>query len=187
MIVPLVLLTLPLITAIMCIFFTNRKIIGVISITGGVLTAGAAFEVARSVFSEGAILAYRQLIYIDALGAFIIGIVAIVGLAASLYSLGYTSREIDHGEVPESRLRWYYFWFYEFIFTMFLVVVVNNLGVMWVAIEGTTLASALLVGYYDKKSSLEAAWKYIIICLLCSGQSSYTMPRYLYSEKGAVL
>jgi len=164
MIVPLVLLTLPLITAIMCIFFTNRKIIGVISITGGVLTAGAAFEVARSVFSEGAILAYRQLIYIDALGAFIIGIVAIVGLAASLYSLGYTSREIDHGEVPESRLRWYYFWFYEFIFTMFLVVVVNNLGVMWVAIEGTTLASALLVGYYDKKSSLEAAWKYIIIC-----------------------
>ncbi|WP_418790847.1 hydrogenase 4 subunit F [Phosphitispora sp. TUW77] len=161
--VPLALLFLPIITAIMCLLVNNRKIIGVFNLGGGVLIAAAAYQVAGSVFSQGTIEALG-FIYIDALGAFIISIVAIIGLAASLYSVGYTLHEINQGEIPESRLKWYYFWFYIFIFTMFLVVVVNNLGVMWVAIEGTTLASALLVGYYDKKSSLEAAWKYIIIC-----------------------
>ena len=35
---------------------------------------------------------------------------------------------------------------------------------MWVAIEATTLSSAFLVGTYKQKTSLEAAWKYIIIC-----------------------
>ena len=46
---------------------------------------------------------------------------------------------------------------------MLLVVLANNLGVMWVAIEGTTLASVLLIAFYNQPSSLEAAWKYIII------------------------
>jgi hydrogenase-4 component F len=47
---------------------------------------------------------------------------------------------------------------------MFMVVSVNNLGLLWVAIEMTTLVSAFLVGFYRTKQSIEAAWKYIIIC-----------------------
>ena len=46
---------------------------------------------------------------------------------------------------------------------MLLVGVANNLGVMWVAIEATTLASVFLVTFYGKVTSLEAAWKYAII------------------------
>ena len=46
---------------------------------------------------------------------------------------------------------------------MLLVAVANNLGVMWVAIEGTTLASVFLVTFYGRATSLEAAWKYAII------------------------
>ncbi|MHB9095968.1 MAG: hydrogenase 4 subunit F [Eubacteriales bacterium] len=163
-VVPLVLLFLPLVTAMLCILLNQRKVVEVINVIGSVFITMTAFGVARDVFRYGPIEGWGHLIYVDALGAFIICIVAMVGLAASLYSLGYTSHEINEGEVPENRLKWYYFWFYIFMFTMLLVVVVNNVGIMWVAIEGTTLASALLVGYYDKKSSLEAAWKYIIIC-----------------------
>src|SRR6185369_15337452 len=47
--------------------------------------------------------------------------------------------------------------------TMMAVPLVNNLGLLWVAIESTTLVSVLLVRFYNQKSSLEAAWKYIII------------------------
>ena len=47
---------------------------------------------------------------------------------------------------------------------MLLVVTSNNLIVMWAAIEATTLSSAFLVGIYGQRSSLESAWKYIIIC-----------------------
>jgi hydrogenase-4 component F len=50
-----------------------------------------------------------------------------------------------------------------FVFAMLLVVLTDSLGVMWVAIEGTTLASVLLIAFYNEKTSLEAAWKYIII------------------------
>ena len=46
---------------------------------------------------------------------------------------------------------------------MLLVALANNLGVMWAAIELTTLASVFLVTFYGKVTSLEAAWKYAII------------------------
>ena len=46
---------------------------------------------------------------------------------------------------------------------MLLVALANNLGVLWVAIEGTTLASVFLVTFYGRETSLEAAWKYAII------------------------
>lgn len=50
-----------------------------------------------------------------------------------------------------------------FIFTMLAVCVANNLGIMWVAIEATTLSTTFLVGFIIKPHR-EAAWKYIIIC-----------------------
>ena len=47
---------------------------------------------------------------------------------------------------------------------MLLATVANNLGLMWIAIEGGTLASALLVGYYRRPGAVEAAWKYLVLC-----------------------
>ena len=69
-----------------------------------------------------------------------------------------------HGELSPVTLCDYYGFFHLFLFTMLLVVTSNNLIVMWAAIEATTLSSAFLVGIYGQRSSLEAAWKYIIIC-----------------------
>lgn len=161
---PLLLLSLPLAVAMLCVMVKNQKLLGMINAAGGLGVAAAAFDVARRVFGSGPIDGWGHFIYIDALSAFVVGIVALVGLFSALYSIGYVGHEISTGEVPESRLKWYYFWFYIFIFTMLAVVMVNNMGIMWVAIEATTLTSALLVGYYDKRGSLEAAWKYIIIC-----------------------
>lgn len=164
MLMPLIVLVLPLFTALLSITVKNRKFLNITNALGGAMIAVFAFLIAYQVFSSGPVTGLGQLVYIDALGAFMISIVALVGLAAALYSIGYTAQDVKEGEIPESRLKWYYFWFYIFIFTMLCVVMAGNLGIMWVAIEATTLASALLVGFYDKKSSLEAAWKYIIIC-----------------------
>jgi hydrogenase-4 component F len=50
-----------------------------------------------------------------------------------------------------------------FGFTMLLAVTANNVGVMWVAVEATTITSAFLVGLHHSKASLEASWKYILI------------------------
>jgi hydrogenase-4 component F len=43
-------------------------------------------------------------------------------------------------------------------------VISNNVILMWVAVEATTIGSTFLVGMYGQRTSLEAAWKYIIIC-----------------------
>src|SRR5205807_7854903 len=65
--------------------------------------------------------------------------------------------------VTHRQLRRYYVLTPLFVGAMLMVPLADNLGVMWVAIESTTLASVLLVTFYNKKTSLEAGWKYIII------------------------
>lgn len=160
---PLILLALPLIIASLSLMFTNRRILGAISSVGSALMVLAALSIARQVFA-GSRVVWGQFIFIDALSALILTLVAIIGLMVTLYSLGYLAHDLQEGEFSESRLKWYYFWLNIFVFTMFLVLVSANLGIMWVAVEGTTLATALLVGFYNKRNSLEAAWKYIIIC-----------------------
>jgi hydrogenase-4 component F len=51
-----------------------------------------------------------------------------------------------------------------FIATMALAVLADNLGVMWIAIEATTVTTAFLVGHRRTRRSLEATWKYVVIC-----------------------
>ncbi|MBB1078260.1 hydrogenase 4 subunit F, partial [Rhodoferax sp. 4810] len=51
-----------------------------------------------------------------------------------------------------------------FLFTMLVALSTNNLGILWVAVEGATLATVLLVSLYRTPESIEAGWKYFIIC-----------------------
>lgn len=159
----LILLALPLVIALLSLMVTDRRILGALSIAGSAMIVLIALLIARQVYS-GSNVVWGQYIFIDALSALILCLVAIIGFMVALYSLGYIAHDIREGELLESRVKWYYFWMYFFNFTMYGVLVSANLGIMWVAVEGTTLASALLVGFYDTKGSLEAAWKYIIIC-----------------------
>ena len=50
-----------------------------------------------------------------------------------------------------------------FVTTMLVAVSTNNLGLMWVAIEATTVTSALLIPFEPTKASLEACWKYLLL------------------------
>ncbi|KAA0258243.1 hydrogenase [Deferribacter autotrophicus] len=51
-----------------------------------------------------------------------------------------------------------------FLSAMSAVAVADHIIVMWIAIEATTLASAPLIFIHKSKKSLEATWKYILIC-----------------------
>ncbi|HEV2448057.1 MAG TPA: proton-conducting transporter membrane subunit, partial [Candidatus Sulfopaludibacter sp.] len=86
-----------------------------------------------------------------------------VYLACAPYTIGYfRADQTGAGQSPAKLLK-YYTLTPLFAFFMFLVAVASNLGVMWVAIEGTTLASIFLVTFYGRPTSLEAAWKYAMI------------------------
>lgn len=129
-----------------------------------VVVGALALLAASKVMLGTPLIAGNHWLYIDSLGAIFLGLVGVVGCLTGVYSIGYMSHELEHGEIDTGTLCNYYGFFNLFLFTMLLAVTANNLIMMWVAVEATTLGSTFLVGLYGQRSSLEAAWKYIIIC-----------------------
>jgi hydrogenase-4 component F len=103
-------------------------------------------------------------VYLDSLSVFFLLVTAIVSFAASVYSVGYILAEVEEGKISTRKAIAYFQLFNLFCFTMLVVPLLNNLALVWIAIEMTTLISAFLVGFHNVKESIEAAWKYIIIC-----------------------
>ena len=61
-------------------------------------------------------------------------------------------------------MRLYHSMYQGFLFAMLLALSTNNLGVLWVAMEAATLTTVLLVSLYRTPESIEAAWKYFVLC-----------------------
>ncbi|HWQ41429.1 MAG TPA: proton-conducting transporter membrane subunit [Desulfosporosinus sp.] len=104
--------------------------------------------------------------YWDALSALLLSVIIMIAVYVIIFSFGYMEEEVREENCPRARLKWYYFWIWIFVATMLLVVSTPNLGIIWVGIEGTTLATTLLVGFYRNKQAVEAAWKYVILCVV---------------------
>ncbi|MCL5104987.1 MAG: NADH dehydrogenase FAD-containing subunit, partial [Armatimonadetes bacterium] len=58
----------------------------------------------------------------------------------------------------------FYTWSGLFVLAMYGVLLAKNLGFMWIAMEATTLMSAPLVFFHRSRLSLEATWKYLLLC-----------------------
>ncbi len=158
-----ILLLVPVVTALACYFATNRRMVETVNILGIVALAAVSIQPVSNALSAPVFFMGGAL-FMDALSAYIVAIVVLIAFVAAIYSVDYMGQEFAEGEVTVKGLRYYYVMFHLFVFTMLLVSVANNLAVFWIAIEGTTLVSALLVGFYKNRQSVEAAWKYIILC-----------------------
>jgi hydrogenase-4 component F len=158
-------LSIPVITAFICYLTKSPKLVGYISLAGAVALASVALPVIISVLSTPAEMV-NGVLYMDALSGYIMALVIYLGLASAIYSIEYLEHEMKVGLTDARGIRRYYVLLHLFIFTMLLVTAANNLALMWIAIEATTIVSALLIGLGFSKRSLaiEAAWKYIILC-----------------------
>lgn len=107
---------------------------------------------------------FRDIFYIDSLSVYILFITTLAFFLVSLYSVGYFGEELKRKVITLNKLKLFYCLSNAFLLSMILALSTQNMGVMWIAIEATTLASAFLVGFYNNKKSIEAAWKYLIIC-----------------------
>jgi hydrogenase-4 component F len=123
------------------------------------LAAGLAFF---NFLSNGQVK-FTWLFSLDALGVLFFCLIAIIGAAASLYSIGYLRAESIKGYVTEERVKIFYILLHLFLLAMFTAVSVDNPVIAWIAIEATTLSTAFLICFYKKSSAIEAAWKYLII------------------------
>jgi hydrogenase-4 component F len=155
-------LGIPVILALIPLLTKDLKKINVLNVLG--YTAVLIFAVMFSLKLTNNSFSFFNFFYADALSGFFILLISVISFASSLYSVGYIKEDIRNKIIPAKESRLYYILFNLFTFTMFLATIVNNLGLVWVAIEMTTLTSAFLVGFYNEEKSIEAAWKYIIIC-----------------------
>ncbi|MFC3572596.1 proton-conducting transporter membrane subunit [Streptomyces yaanensis] len=149
----------------------------VILLCGSLLAAG--------VLDDGPRAAYSGLLRADALTAWMLLVIGAVALIACASTPAYLAGERAAGRAvtgvppahggPPARAKWrvgeksrawgsYQSLVHAFLACMSLAVLTANLGVLWVAIEATTIVTAFLVGHRHTRMSVEAAWKYVVIC-----------------------
>jgi hydrogenase-4 component F len=159
------LILVPLLTGLACLFARPRRLVELLN------TACFACVLALGVRLVGAVLARhgapiterQEFLRADALSAWMVLLIAAVSLATSVYAVRYFRRDLADAVVNERRFREFYVLTPFFATGMLVVVLANNLGVMWIAVEATALSSVLLVALYNRKTSLEAAWKYVML------------------------
>jgi len=124
----------------------------------------ATIWLAINVFNQGTLLSEDKSFLVDSFNVYLIVLTAFIGFTTSIFSSPYMAHEKDLGKLTDQRLKMYYSMYQGFMLAMYLVLTTNNMGVMWVAMEGATLATVLLVSLYRTPESIEAAWKYFILC-----------------------
>ncbi|WP_298208539.1 proton-conducting transporter membrane subunit [Ferrimicrobium sp.] len=101
---------------------------------------------------------------LDQLAGIMLLVIGSVAALASATSRAYLDHQLEGDPLTEEKRRLYWNLFNLFTLTMILAVVSNNLGITWIAVEATTVSTTFLVGFKRTPKSLEAAWKYAIIC-----------------------
>ncbi|CAN5347420.1 hydrogenase 4 subunit F [soil metagenome] len=100
---------------------------------------------------------------VDDLNIVFIVLTTFVAFTTSVFSATYIAHELEIGRLTPTYLRFYHAMYQLLMFGMNLALIANNIGVMWVAIELSTLTTVLMVGIYRTHEALEAAWKYFIL------------------------
>lgn len=154
----------PLLAALLSLATTRAGLLHGLNLA--TMTSLVVSEIAliQRVLEHGPLTAFWGLVYIDALSVFTLLIITFIGLACSFYTWTYLDDYVGRGMISPSRLGRFFFLFHIFLFAMIVTTMANSLGVLWVAIEGTTLATTFLIAFFRKREGLEAGWKYLILC-----------------------
>ncbi len=138
-----------------------RTFVGWINAMLSLVSLGAAmnFALHSARGGEAPVFGPGELLRADGLSALLMVLVAAVA-SLTLFLSPDLERETNY--LPR-QLRWYQLFINLFIFSMLLAVSANNVAIMWIAIEATTIFSALLIPLIRSKTSVEASWKYILI------------------------
>jgi proton-translocating NADH-quinone oxidoreductase chain N len=167
---PVAIFILPLVAAgaIVLARRLSRWVWETAAVIGAIGTLGISAGIARAVLADTVLVAWGNQLRVDGLSALLSVLVGMIALIATVYSLRYMAHE-QSSEQPVAtnlggrRLWVYYALLLLFVGTMEWGCVTNNVIVLYVAVEATTLASGLLVSFYWDKRALEAGYKYLML------------------------
>ena len=177
-------LGIPLLGGLLLALVGHRRWAPELNSAMSLLTFGAAALLTGRVIAGGPMMAMGEQFFVDSFNVFLVALTAFVAFTTSLFSRRYMRIEEHHERVNSHRLRLYHSMYQLFSFTMVLCLLANNVGILWVALEGATLSTVLLVSLYRTPASLEAAWKYFILCSVGIAQALFgTILLYFAAEK----
>lgn len=153
----------PLLTGLLCLVLRSRRVMEWLNVVAFTTVLALGIRLLPQVLARHAVTEWTKFLYADALSAWMVLLISAVSLGTSLYAGRYFRRDLAANAITPGRVKEFFVLTPLFTAGMFLVVLANNLGVMWFALEATALSSVLLVALYNRRTSLEAAWKYVIL------------------------
>lgn len=156
-------IVVPVLAGLLCLAVRPPRLMAWVGVAAFGATLGLGVALLGRVLAEGRVTEWREFLAADALSALMVLLISVVSLATSIYGDRYFRRDVASGAVTPGRVREFFVLTPLFGAGMLLAVLANNLGVMWAAVEGTALSSVLLVALYNRRNSIEAAWKYVIL------------------------
>lgn len=133
-----------------------------VTLLAGVISLGLAITIAITVAHGRVLVAAAGWMRVDSLGAVFLLATGLLYAIAGIFSVGYLSLDQSHAGFPRFAKR-YFVYLNLFGWTMLLVPLAADFGTLWVAVELTTIISALLVAIDRTDAALEASWKYLLI------------------------
>lgn len=180
----LLVLGLPLLGSLLLAFFGARRFAPELNTGMSLATLIASAFLVSRVIRHGPMLVGHEQFFVDSFNVFLVALTAFVGFTTAVFSRPYMRIEEHHGRLTPRRLRLYHSMYQLFMFAMLLALLTNNMGLLWVAMEAATLSTVLLVSLYRTRASLEAAWKYFILCGVGIAQALFgTILLYFAAEK----
>jgi hydrogenase-4 component F len=158
---PWILPLVPVAAGLCMLALRDRRLLAALDVASAAAVLALGLLLSRAVSASGPIAAgpFRA----DALTVPFLLLLGLLTVATSVYTIGWMRAEVASGEIKAGSVRYYYALVQAFVATMLVTVLSDNLGALWIAMEGTTIASAVLVGFHGNRNALEAAWKYIIV------------------------
>ena len=132
------------------------------TVVSGIVSMILTVAIALSVRHGQVIVAAGGWMRVDSLGAVFLLATGLLYAIAAVFSIGYLAVDESHSDAPAFAKR-YFAYMNLFGWTMLLVPLAADFGTLWVAVELTTIVSALLVAIDRTDAALEASWKYILI------------------------
>lgn len=158
------LLTIPILSGILSQLFSSQWKTLLVSISGVFLTALIGCWAIFQTFWHGTLFAFQNWFFLDELSAYHLAVMLMVYGLSSLFALVYFGEELREKRLSIQQARTFAGLWSPAMAAMILVLISNNLGIMWVGMEATTLLTSFLVCVHITRGSLEATWKYMLIC-----------------------
>ncbi|HXN60024.1 MAG TPA: proton-conducting transporter membrane subunit [Acidimicrobiales bacterium] len=159
------LITVPFVVAVVT-FFVPRRAAWLLTVVTGAVTFGLSVALIPTAASHSQITA-DSLLRVDALSVvFLVATTFLYG-ATAIFAGGYL--HLADSAAGRRYGRRFYAGLNLFCWSMVAAPLVNGLALLWVAIEITTVVSALLVAIDDTDGATEASWKYVLIASLGLG------------------